>query len=273
MSNSRNIADSAPVINFIDGVTSNIQTQLNAKATSPVNLASAVTSILPVANGGTGAATLTANNVLLGNGTSAPLAVAPSTSGNVLTSNGSTWQSTAPAGGGSWVLLSTITASNAATVTFESNIDSTYSRYVIIGSGIYGSASAGFGALLKIGGSFKTNGYYYQHVRQALGSSGSTSFNYGTGSSAASIANNLSGNDVSTSAAQPANIVFQFDTPSANAYQTVRYDGVTITGNTSANRSIGGCLMTYHQGAMTGIRFQLFSGNIYGSFSLYGIAK
>ena len=50
------------------------------------------------ANGGTGATTLTANNVLLGNGTSAPLAVAPSTSGNLLTSNGSTWQSTAPSG-------------------------------------------------------------------------------------------------------------------------------------------------------------------------------
>jgi len=53
---------------------------------------------LAVANGGTGATTLTANNVLLGNGTSAPLAVAPSTSGNLLTSNGSTWQSTAPSG-------------------------------------------------------------------------------------------------------------------------------------------------------------------------------
>ncbi len=53
---------------------------------------------LGVANGGTGANTLTANNVLLGNGTSSPLEVAPSTSGNVLTSNGSTWQSTAPSG-------------------------------------------------------------------------------------------------------------------------------------------------------------------------------
>lgn len=55
---------------------------------------------LAVANGGTGATTLTANNVILGNGTSAPLLVAPSTSGNVLTSNGTTWQSTAPAAGG-----------------------------------------------------------------------------------------------------------------------------------------------------------------------------
>ena len=55
---------------------------------------------LPVANGGTGSTTLTANNVLLGNGTSALQAVAPGTSGNVLTSNGTTWSSTAPAASG-----------------------------------------------------------------------------------------------------------------------------------------------------------------------------
>jgi hypothetical protein len=56
---------------------------------------------LAVANGGTGATTLTANNVVLGNGTSAVQVVAPSTSGNVLTSDGTTWASTAPASGGS----------------------------------------------------------------------------------------------------------------------------------------------------------------------------
>ena len=55
---------------------------------------------LPVANGGTSLTTLTANNVILGNGTSAPTFVAPSTTGNVLTSNGTTWQSTAPAASG-----------------------------------------------------------------------------------------------------------------------------------------------------------------------------
>ena len=55
---------------------------------------------LPVANGGTSLTTLTANNVILGNGTSAPTFVAPSTNGNVLTSNGTTWQSTAPAASG-----------------------------------------------------------------------------------------------------------------------------------------------------------------------------
>ena len=60
-------------------------------------LTTGVTGTLPVANGGTGSSTLTANNVLLGNGTSALQVVAPGSSGNLLTSNGTTWQSTTPA--------------------------------------------------------------------------------------------------------------------------------------------------------------------------------
>lgn len=53
----------------------------------------------PVSAGGTGSTTLTANNVLLGNGTSALQVVAPGTNGNVLTSNGTTWVSSTPAAG------------------------------------------------------------------------------------------------------------------------------------------------------------------------------
>jgi len=65
-----------------------------------VDLTSQITGTLPVANGGTGATTITANNVVLGNGTSAVQTVAPGTTGNILTSNGTTWQSTAPAASG-----------------------------------------------------------------------------------------------------------------------------------------------------------------------------
>jgi hypothetical protein len=50
---------------------------------------------LAVADGGTGSSSLTLNSVLIGNGTSALLAVAPGTSGNLLTSNGTTWTSAA----------------------------------------------------------------------------------------------------------------------------------------------------------------------------------
>lgn len=49
-----------------------------------------------VTQGGTGLSTLTANNVILGNGANSPNFVAPSTSGNVLTSDGTTWNSSAP---------------------------------------------------------------------------------------------------------------------------------------------------------------------------------
>jgi len=65
-----------------------------------ISAANITTGQLSATNGGTGAATLTANAVLLGNGTSAVQTVAPSTSGNVLTSNGTTWTSAAPAASG-----------------------------------------------------------------------------------------------------------------------------------------------------------------------------
>ena len=69
---------------------------------------------LAVANGGTSLTTLTANNVILGNGASAPTFVAPSTSGNVLTSNGTTWQSTAPTASGTVTSASVVSANGFA---------------------------------------------------------------------------------------------------------------------------------------------------------------
>lgn len=47
----------------------------------------------PVSSGGTGQSTLTANNVILGNGTSPVQFVAPGASGSVLRSTGTTWES------------------------------------------------------------------------------------------------------------------------------------------------------------------------------------
>uniref|UniRef100_UPI0040476453 hypothetical protein n=1 Tax=Algoriphagus sp. TaxID=1872435 RepID=UPI0040476453 len=71
----------------------------NSMLAGSIDLTSKVTGALPVANGGTGTTTLTANNVLVGNGTSALQSVAPGTNGNVLTSDGTTWTSVPPAAG------------------------------------------------------------------------------------------------------------------------------------------------------------------------------
>jgi hypothetical protein len=89
----------------------NARTNLSAAASganSDITSITGLTTALTVAQGGTGASTLTANNVLLGNGTSAPLTVAPSTTGNFLRSNGTTWVSEA-------VALASGTVSSVAT--------------------------------------------------------------------------------------------------------------------------------------------------------------
>lgn len=76
-----------------------------------------LTTALSVAQGGTGLTTLTANGVVLGNGTTSPTFVAPSTSGNVLSSNGTTWvSSTAPLTGRFQSSAQTITSGGTITI-------------------------------------------------------------------------------------------------------------------------------------------------------------
>jgi len=226
MSKSRDIADSAATINYIDGLTSDAQTQLDGKATldaSPtftgtvtatafsgdgsgltgvdslpsqtgnsgkflttdgsaaswdaVDVSSEITGTLPVANGGTGATTLTANSVLLGNGTSAPLAVAPSTSGNVLTSNGTTWESVAPAGGGAWELISATTLSTSV-AQVDIAIPTGYKEYILMLQNVQTVSNGGNMALRTStdGGSTFSNGNGdYRHSIMQLDSNGNSS--------------------------------------------------------------------------------------------------
>ena len=139
---------------------------------SDITALSGLTTALSVAQGGTGSTTLTANNVLLGNGTSALQAVAPSTSGNVLTSNGTTWQSSA---------LSAVTS-------------------VATGNGLSGGTITSTGTLAIAAPSYNSVGSYVYGVR--LSSTGITAdSNYTAGGSSGQISsstpysttNNLSG--------------------------------------------------------------------------------
>ena len=83
---------------FVIAERTNTSTLTNKTLTSPTIVGGSITGItdLAVADGGTGSSTLAANNVLLGNGTSALQTVAPSSSGNILMSNGTTWTSVNP---------------------------------------------------------------------------------------------------------------------------------------------------------------------------------
>lgn len=107
------------------------------------DLATAATGTLPVANGGTGAATLTSNNVLLGNGTSAVQTVAPGATGNVLQSNGTTWVSAASSG--SYTNGTTLLYTSPATFTVPTGV--TAVSVMCIGGGGGGSSPGGTGGV------------------------------------------------------------------------------------------------------------------------------
>ena len=97
-----------------------------------------------VPKGGTGLSTLTANNILIGNGTSPLQFIAPGTSANVLTSNGTNWISSAAASGSPIVLLSSnTTPASVATVSFSGFDGSTYIAYMIQIQGVRPSSDNG----------------------------------------------------------------------------------------------------------------------------------
>jgi hypothetical protein len=109
-------------------------------ANSDITSLSGLTTPLSVAQGGTGAATLTANNVILGNGTSAVAFVAPGTNGNLLTSNGTTWTSAAAPVSG-FTNMQVFTSPG----TFTTPATTTKIKVTVVGGGASGITSNGGG--------------------------------------------------------------------------------------------------------------------------------
>jgi hypothetical protein len=87
---------------FVQNVAGALGTMSTQNANAVAITGGTITGItdLTVADGGTGRSTLTANAVLVGNGTSGINSVSPSTSGNLLVSNGTSWTSTTLASSG-----------------------------------------------------------------------------------------------------------------------------------------------------------------------------
>jgi len=138
--NSTKIATTA----FVQTKVGTLGTMATQNATAVAITGGTITGItdLAVADGGTGASTLSANAVLLGNGTSALQTVAPSTSGNVLTSNGTTWTSATPAGGiGIGQTWQDVTGSRSAGTTYTNSTG----KPIFIS--VYGSGAPNNGAM------------------------------------------------------------------------------------------------------------------------------
>lgn len=179
------------------GTLTNCTGYTTANLSGSINLTTQVTGTLPVANGGTGATTITANSVILGNGTSALNAnlVAPGASGNVLTSNGTTWTSAAAGGGQLSAQLFT------APGTWTKPSSASQVRVTVIGGGGGGNLANGNGQPGNAGGTSSfgpavsaTGGNGGGSNANQPGSPGSGSVAVGTALSTAPIPNRGPGN-------------------------------------------------------------------------------
>jgi hypothetical protein len=109
--NANNIVDGSVTGNKLGQTAINANNIVDGAVTGPklgltsINANNIVDGSVTVVKGGTGLSTLTANSVVVGNGTDAVQLLAPGTTGNVLTSNGTNWVSqAAAAGGGDYIM-------------------------------------------------------------------------------------------------------------------------------------------------------------------------
>ena len=152
--NSTKIATTA----FVNTKVGTVGTMASQNASAVAITGGTITGItdLTVADGGTGASSITANSVILGNGTSALSGnlVAPGTSGNVLSSNGTTWTSAAL----NKLTPSTEQATTSGTSKTFSSIPSWVKRITIIFNEVSGNGSSNL--QVQVGaGSTATTGY------------------------------------------------------------------------------------------------------------------
>jgi hypothetical protein len=147
-----------------------------------------------VAQGGTGATSLTSGGALIGNGTSAVTAVSPTTTGNVLfTTNGTSWSSTAK------IVSGTAVTSTSGTAIDFTGIPSWVKRITLIFNEVSTSGSAGTVVQLGTGATptYTASGYLSTSVGTA-GAPGATSYTNGFGIRNDNAAYVLSGHMVLT---------------------------------------------------------------------------
>ena len=120
------------------------------------------------------------------------VAVAPSTSGNVLTSNGSAWASTAAAAGGSWTVIGTSEATSPIASLNVEGLDSTYDTYAIALSDVK-PTGGGVNPILRLGDSSGVDSGgsdYSWHSQKLTDGSASYSAAVATGQSYISLCGN-----------------------------------------------------------------------------------
>jgi len=156
----------------------NARTNLSAAsrgANSDITSITGLTTALTVPQGGTGAVTHTSKGILVGNGTSAITTVSPSTSGNVLISNGTDWTSSTPGYAGANAQLFT----SSGTFTIPTGV--TALKVTLKGGG--GGGGGGYAPCTASGGNGSAGGTTtFSTISQTGGGGGNGANNTGGGS-------------------------------------------------------------------------------------------
>jgi hypothetical protein len=166
------------------------------------------------------------------------------------------------------ILLSTVTASNSATVDIETTFNSTYDAYMIVASGLtVDTDGANLGMRLKISGAYSATGYISHQMHPE---SGAATY-VGTGNAAAHIAIS---EGMGNAAGECGNFTIHIHNPTSTTLQKpVHWTGGSIR-STGTIRVAFGAGSNTDTGAVTGVRFLMSAGNIVsGTFRLYGIAN
>lgn len=257
MSKSRDIADSAATINYIDGLTSDAQGQLNDKATldgSPTF---------------TGTVTATAFS---GDGSGLTgVDSLPSQTGNnglFLTTDGST-ASWAAAGGGAWEYVTSVTATAASTL----DVEWTYGEYetvMIVFPKIEKSANGSLEGKMKLNGAYRGGGYRY-HLQRSHSSSSSYSGTNGTDDSTIRLLDQSSSESTDPSSLR----CIIYNTNQNTQHTQMYWEGtgmfVTPISNTwTLYHHLGHAMQAGDKG-ISGFRFQPSSGTFTGTAYLYGL--
>jgi hypothetical protein len=175
-------------------------------------------------------------------------------------------------GGGAWTYISSVAASNSATASFTSGINSTYDMYAVTFSDILpNTTGAQLLGLCSTSGTF--GGNYTVSTLIALDSEANQKSASATNATAFIVSYAASLGQSTSSAAGGSGVMFFNKPSSTSAYKRLfgDYTYYTQQGANSTVRCAFGS--TYKQtAAMDGIRFYFDSGNIAsGTFRLYGI--
>ena len=169
--------------------------------------------------------------------------------------------------------LSTTTGAGVATIDVETGFGETYDDYLIVATNITPSVDGvDLFARLKLAGAYQTDALYNYHLNKSTSAAATYSGEAAEGATSIKVAAALDTNGGADSVTE-----FNMDARNINSSsgnKAIDWKGHTVDANASpwVKRASGAGL--YRNGsALTGVRFFATSGNISGTFRLYGVNK